>query len=680
MPAITTETTLSFDFASMDTLDKQLDTLLKKHQHTLDTFLESHPTPTYDQLVPLLEALDNELHLFWAPIGHLNAVKNSEPLRKSHEACLPLLSAYGTWLEHHQGLFKATQHIAHTAEFEKLTPTQKKYITDSLRDFKLAGVALSPQKKKKVADISSRLSKLANTFEQNIMDASDAWTLLIKEKENLKGLPEHALSMLAEEAAQHKEMGYLLTLHAPCYLAIMTYAENRALREKMYHAWITKASELGPQGGQFDNSKVLFEIVGLKQKLAKLLGFKNYSEYSLLTKMAKKPETVMAFLEKLLKLAKPFAEKEMTLLTSFAKTLGIDELAPWDIAYVSEKLKMQQWHFEEEQLRPYFPISTVLKGLFEINRRLFGLHIEPTTLLPAWHSDVQAYVIKNAEKETVAYFYLDLYARNKKRGGAWMDDAQTYWRTKDIDQKPIAFLTCNFSPPLPGQEALLTHEEVVTLFHEFGHGLHHMLTEVSVMALTGTHVEWDAVELPSQWLENFCWDPSCLRLLTRHVETQESIPEVLLQQLLKSKHFLSGMFLMRQLEFAIFDLRLYWKFDPRKGAKQIQTCLDQVRKEVSVIPVAPYNRFQHSFSHIFGGGYASGYYSYLWAEVLAQDAFAFFEEKGLLSQEAGAHFRKHILSQGGAQDAADLFRNFRGRDPEIAPLLKGYGLYETTQH
>lgn len=666
---------LSFELNNLPAIPEQLKQLIQNQHQQLDDFLTTHLTPSYKQLVPLLEQLNNQLHLFWSPISHLNSVKNSDELRQCYEQCLPLLSEHSTWLSHHQQLFKAFEHIAQDTEFHKLSIAQQKYITDSIRDFKLAGVALPLEQKKQFAEISLKLSELANQYEQNIMDATDDWQLEIQAQNELAGVPDNALAMFAEQAKQAGKTGYLLNLHAPNFIAVITYADDRNLRQKIYEAWITRASEIGPSAQKFDNAEMMFQILNLKHHLANLLGFANYAAYSLETKMAKAPQAVADFLDQLVKLAKPFAEKEFASLSEFAKTLGISEMQPWDVAYVSEKLKSAHLNFDDEQLRPYFPLPVVLKGLFKIVGTLFNLHFKPAPQLPRWHDDVEAYEIQNANQETIAYFYFDLYARAKKRGGAWMDDAQPYWHSQHgVYQKPIAFLTCNFSPPVKEQPALLTHDDVVTLFHEFGHGLHHMLSQVEVLGLTGTSVEWDAVELPSQLLENWCWQAECLELLSAHYQDQSALTRELMQQLLKSKNFLSGMFLVRQLEFALFDLRLHWQFDPSKGPEQIQKTLDQVRKEVAVVPISPLNRFQNSFSHIFAGGYAAGYYSYLWAEVLAADAFSFFEKQGILSGEAGDHFLRTFLSQGGSQPAAVLFKNFRGREPALEPLLKSYGL------
>lgn len=662
----------TLDYAA---LPAALQQLVNTQQKRLDDFLASHPKASYKTLVPFLENLSNRLQLFWSPIAHLNAVMNNEALRESYEQCLPILSAHDTWLGQHETLFHAFETIAASPDHAQLKPAQKKYLTDSLRDFKRAGVHLAAEQKKQFAEITCALSQLMNQYEQNLINASDAWQLTLTEPNALKGLPEHALAMCKENAEQAGVSGFLLNLQAPCFSAVITYAEDRSLRQTIYEAWITRASDIGPSAGQFDNSKIMYEIVKLKYQLAQLLGFPDYASYALETKMAATPKTVDEFLNTLLHLAKPFAEKEYAQLKIFAQTLGIKNLQAWDIAYVSEHLKKQQLDFDDEQIRPYFPLEKVLAGLFDICATLFTIRFKRLTDLPSWHEDVQVYAIQNQDDETIAYFYFDLFARAKKRGGAWMDDAQAYWHNpQDICQKPIAFLTCNFTPPLKNQSALLTHDEVVTLFHEFGHGLHHMLTEVHVLGLTGTHVEWDAVELPSQLLENWCWQNECLKLLSSHIETKEPLPHDLIHKLLDSKNFLSGLFLVRQLEFALFDLQLHWHFDPEKGPEQIQQLLDQVRKEVAVIPVSPLNRFQHSFSHIFAGGYSAGYYSYLWAEVLSADAFDFFEKQGILNPEAGEHFRKTILSQGGSEPFELLFKNFRGRKPALEPLLKSYGL------
>lgn len=661
---------LNFELENIPALPKKLKALTDTQRQALDTFLDQHAEPSYAALVELLESQEEALHQFWSPIAHLNAVKNEEALRKAYEACLPILSEYHTYVSHHQKLFLAFEHIAKREAFKNLSPAQQKYILDGLRDFRLAGVNLYPEQKKEFSEISIRLSEASNLFQQHLLDATDAWSLQLDSAQDLRGIPTTLQAMFKQFAEEAHQSGYLVNLQSPSYLAILTYAEDRALRKKVYEAFQTRASDVGPHGGKFDNTSVMFEILSLRHRLAQLVGFSDYASYSLTTKMAKSPKSVNTFLENLIKLAKPFAEKEIATLATFAKKFDLETLEPWDIAFISEKLKRETLHFDDEALRPYFPLSTVLQGLFTVAEKLFSLRFKSASL-PNWHADVKSFEVQDLDGNTIAHFYLDPYARSKKQGGAWMDDAQSYWKSRD--QKPITFLVCNFTPPVQG-EALLTHDEVVTLFHEFGHGLHHMLTQVEVRGLAGTHVEWDAVELPSQIMENWCWQTEALHLLSEHFQTQEKLPTELLEQLLKSKNFLSGLFLMRQLEFALFDLRLHWKFDPSKGTEQIQAILDQVRKEVTVVPVSPFNRFQHSFAHIFAGGYAAGYYSYLWAEVLSSDAFSLFEEEGIFSQETGTRFKAHILQKGGSETAEVLFKNFRGREPQLDALLKSYGL------
>ncbi|MCD6046941.1 MAG: oligopeptidase [Gammaproteobacteria bacterium] len=661
---------LNFQLENISQLPEKLKKLTDEQRQTLEHFLAENAQPNYHELISLLEAQDDALHKFWTPIAHLNAVMNEESLRKAYEACLPILSSHHTYIAHHQKLFAAFEHIAHRNEFHQLSCAEQKYILDGIRDFKLAGVDLPPEKKKTFAELSIKLSELANTFQLHLLDATDAWSLTFESTEALRGIPENLQAMFKQFAAEANKTGYLINLQAPSYQAVLTYAEDRELRKKVYEAYQTRASEIGPNAGKFDNTPVMYEILSLRHQLAQLVGFPDYASYSLTTKMAKSPEKVNDFLQTLVKLAKPFAEKEFATLVEFAKTLGIKTVEPWDVTFLSEKLKQKNLQFDDETLRPYFPLSIVLQGLFSIAEKLYSIRFKPAAL-PQWHPDVKSFEVQDLHGNTIAHFYCDLYARSKKQGGAWMDDAQSFWKARD--QKPIAFLVCNFTPPVQG-EALLTHDEVVTLFHEFGHGLHHMLTQVEVRGLSGTHVEWDAVELPSQIMENWCWQAEALNLLSQHFQTQEKLPAVLLEQLLKSKNFLSGLFLVRQLEFALFDLGLHWKFDPNQGPEQIQQTLDYVRQEVTVVPVSPFNRFQHSFAHIFAGGYASGYYSYLWAEVLSADAFSLFEEKGIFSNEIGRQFRTHVLEKGGAENADVLFKNFRGREPDLQALLKSYGL------
>lgn len=652
-------------------LPQQLDQLLQDHQQRVQALLQSQPTWTYDSLVLPLETLNNELHLFWAPISHLNSVNNSEALRDAYNQCLPKLSQYHTWLAQYKPLYHALLSLKNSDAFADYPVAQKTYIEHELRDFILSGIDLDTEDQALYAQYQQALTQATAQFEEHLLDATDAWQLHIEEVSALQGLPDTVLANFAFDATSQQKTGYLLTLQAPCYQAILTYADDAQLREQFYRAYTTRASDQGPQAGQFDNGPVMLTILHLRQQLAQLLGFEQYVDYALSTRMAEHSGEVLTLLHTLLKAAKPFAEQDMRQLASFAKSEGLTTpLQPWDIAYYSERLKKSLFNLDDEQLRPYFPIDRVLHGLFDICTRLYGIHFAPWLEAPVWHSDVQVFKILDAQGNTIAYFYLDLYARAKKRGGAWMDDAIDRWQ----GQTPAAFLTCNFMMT-PGEPTLLTHDEVVTLFHEFGHGLHHMLTEIDVLGVSGINgVAWDAVELPSQLMENWCWQAEALPLISQHFQTKDPLPTDMLQQLLNAKNFQAGLFLVRQLEFALFDFELHLQFDPQLGYSQIQQQLDRARDQCAVTPRIDSNRFQHSFSHIFAGGYGAGYYSYLWAEVLAQDAFAQFLEQGLFNPAVGLAFKQHILSKGGSEPMAQLFEQFRGRAPDIRALLHSYGL------
>lgn len=647
-----------------DAIASECEALLATHQQQIEQLLDS-PTPLlFHELIAPLEAIHTEFHHFWSPISHLNSVQNSDALREAYNQCLPQLSAFSTWLSQNERLYHAMLHLQKHATFHEQPIATQTFINNEVRDFELSGIHLAAADKALYGRLQDELSALTAKFEENLLDATDAWELCLDDASRLQGLPESALQNIKTE------QGYRLNLQAPCYIAVLTHASDRALRETLYNAYVTRASDQGD--GQYDNSQTLFAILSVRQQLAQLLGFAHYSDYSLATKMANTTNEVLDFLNHLLTKAKPFAEQDMKALTAFAKEQGFTQaLAPWDIAYYSEQFKKAQFAIDDEQLRVYFPIDATLKGLFEVCRRLYGLQFEACPSIPTWHPDVRVFKVLDKNAKAIAYFYLDLYARAKKRGGAWMDDAQSYY----LDQLPIAYLTCNFMPAAHDKPALLTHDDVVTLFHEFGHGLHHMLTQVNVLGVSGIHgVSWDAVELPSQILENWCWQESALHFISHHYQTGAALPPELLTQLLAAKNFQAGMFLARQLEFALFDFELHQSFDRHAPYAQIQATLDRIRQRCAVTPVAEFNRFQHSFSHIFAGGYGAGYYSYLWAEVLAADAFSKFLEDGIFNAETGNAFRQAFLAKGGSEPAAKLFADFRGRAPDINALLVSYGL------
>lgn len=637
----------------------------------------AQPGPfTWDNLCQPLAESDDRLSRIWSPIGHLNSVKNSPELRAAYEQALPLLSEYGTWVGQHEGLYQAYRSLKEGAAFETLSVPQRKAVDNALRDFELSGIGLSADKQQRYGEIVARLSELGSTYSNNVLDATMGWSKLITDEAELSGLPESALAQ-AQAMAQAKEQdGWLLTLDMPSYLPVLTYADNRALREEMYRAFATRASDQGPNAGKWDNSEVMAETLALRHELAQLLGFDTYADKSLATKMAESPEQVIGFLSDLAKRARPQAEQELAQLRAFAKQhYGVDELEAWDITYYGEKQKQHLFSISDEQLRPYFPEQRVVEGLFEVVKRIYGITAKERKDVDTWHPDVRFFDLFDADGELRGSFYLDLYARENKRGGAWMDDCVGSLRKADGTlQKPVAYLTCNFNRPLGDQPALFTHNEVTTLFHEFGHGLHHMLTQIDTAGVSGINgVPWDAVELPSQFMENWCWEPEALAFISGHYQSGEPLPKEMLDKLLAAKNYQAALFILRQLEFGLFDFRMHFEYSPEKGA-QILPTLAEVKKMVAVVPSPSWGRFPHAFSHIFAGGYAAGYYSYLWAEVLSADAYSRFEEEGIFNAETGKSFLDNILSRGGSEEPMALFKRFRGREPQLDAMLRHYGI------
>ena len=641
---------------------------------TIDEVLE-HGDFSWNGLIEPLTDADEKLEHVWAPVSHLNSVLSTPELREAHDSCLPLLSDYATYVGQHKGLFDAYQALRESDEVDSLTEAQQKLINDTLRDFRLSGVDLPEDKKKRYAEISSRLSDLSSTFSNNLLDATHAWTCLITDESRLAGLPESIKEAAKETAADQEKEGWLFTLDIPSYLPVMLYAEDRELRKEMYQAFVTRASETGPNGGEFDNSEVMNETLALRHEMSELLGFNDFAEMSLATKMAESPEQVLGFVQELANKSKAQAKAEYAEIETFAAEQGVEKMEAWDVPYFSEQLKQQRYSISDELLRPYFPEQQVLNGLFEVVKRLFGMTVSEQKDVKTWHENVRFFRIHDADGHLRGSFYLDLYARSGKRGGAWMADFVGRRVHADGElQNPVAFLTCNFSKPVGGKPALFTHDEVLTLFHEFGHGLHHMLTQVDTAGLSGINgVEWDAVELPSQFLENWCWEPEALALISGHYETGEPLPQELLEKMLAARNYQSAMQMMRQLEFSLFDMRIHHEFDENTGAR-ISEILSEVRQQTSVRIPPEYNRFQHSFGHIFAGGYAAGYYSYKWAEVLSSDAFARFEEEGIFNATTGRDFLHVILERGGSRKAADLFQEFRGREPNAEALLRHSGI------
>ena len=649
--------------------------LLEEARTVVKTHLQATTEYTWENLIEPLENAEDKLNKAWSPVSHMNAVVNTDELRLAYNACLPKLSDYSTEMGQNEQLFNAYKVIADSNEFATLDSAQKKIIQNALRDFRLSGVDLDNEKKQRYKEISQELSRLASNYEENLMDATNAWSKVIRNEQDLAGLPPSALAQAKQTAESQDQDGWMINLQFPSYQAIMTYADDRELRREHYEAYATRASDQASDNEQWDNSLLMEQILALRHEKAQLLGFENYAELSLATKMAKKTEEVMNFLEDLADKSWRQARKDFADLQSFAKQYhGINNLQSWDLTYYSEKMRQHFYQLSQEEVKAYFPITRVLPGLFAVVEKLYGLQISEISDFDSWHPDVRFFQIHDEFGVLRGKFYFDLYARTKKRGGAWMDDCVGRTKINDQIQTPIAYLTCNFTPPTSTEPSLLSHDDVTTLFHEFGHGLQHMLTKIDYLGVSGINgVEWDAVELPSQFMENWCWEQEALALISAHYQTGEPLPDTLFNKMLAAKNFQAGMMTVRQLEFSLFDFRIHKDYDPEKGAR-IYPILEQVRAQVAVINPPKFNRFAHSFSHIFAGGYAAGYYSYKWAEVLSSDAFSLFEEKGIFNQETGKLFLTTILETGGSEDAMALFIKFRGRKPTIDALLKHNGI------
>jgi len=653
----------------------QLKAQLETNRSTLKDILAASEPQSWDTLMQPLEDMGDQLNKLWSPISHLHAVKESEPLREVYNTGLQLITEYHTELSQSEPLYQAIKQFSESDLFLQLNAAQQKIIENDLRDFKLAGIHLSTEQKAKLALLQLELSKLMNTFSEHILDATHGFILPIKDEAQLEGLPQQTLELAKEHAKNSGQDGYVITLDYPMYSSAMKFLAHRELRQTLYTAYVTRASDQGPQAGQWDNTEMMNKLLNIRHEIANLVGFNNYADYSLATKMAKTPEEVLSFLQDLLTRSMPIAKEEFATVSALAKKDGVSDLQAWDIAFYSEQLRQSKYAFSPEDLRPYFPINAVLDGMFTIVNKLYGINIQEQKDVPTWHKDVRFFTIADETKTLRAGFYTDLYARAHKRDGAWMDDCQSRRTFSDGSiQLPIAYLTCNFMPPVNHQPALLTHDDVVTLFHEFGHCLHHMLTKVDYTSVSGINgVPWDAVEFPSQFMENFCWEKASLDLIAKHYQTGAPLPDELFKKMLAAKHFQTGMQMIRQLEFALFDFKLHFNYDP-KIPNFVQQTLDQVRAESCVVPVPSFNRFQNSFSHIFAGGYAAGYYSYKWAEVLSADAYSAFEDSGLFNQRTGHSFLENILEVGGVRDPMLSFIAFRGRKPTIEALLKQSGM------
>ena len=659
-----------------------IDSLLAEGRALIESLATSNVAPTWENFALKLEDLSEKISRAWSQVGHMNAVVNSPELREAYNENLAKLTDYSSDMSQDERLYAKYKAIQASAAFASLTPTQQTIINHEVRDFKLGGAELPAEQKARFKAVSEELSKLGSKFEENIMDNTNDFAHYVDNVADLAGIPADAIEAAFEAAKAEGKAGYKFSLHFPSYLPVLQYAENRALRETLYRAYATRASELSKpdENGnpRWDNTQLISDILKLKKEEAQTLGFNNYAELSLATKMADSPKQVTDFLDTLAKRAKPYAERDMQELTAYAKKLGIADMQAWDVGYVSEKLREEKYAFSDQEVKQYFPESKVLAGLFKVTETIFGVQVQKAEA-PLWHADAAFYQINDTAGKPIAYFYLDLYARNNKRGGAWMDEAITRRKKTDGIELPVAFLTCNFTAPLKGENgtgkpALFTHDEVITMFHEFGHGLHHMLTQVDDYSVSGIKgVEWDAVELPSQFMENFCWEWEVLRHMTAHVETGAQLPRELFDKMVAAKNFQAGMQTMRQIEFSLFDMRLHGEFDAN-GKQTALDLIEQIRDEVAVVRPPKWNRFPNSFSHIFAGGYAAGYYSYKWAEVLSADAYSLFEELGVLSAQAGSRFKDEVLAKGGSRPAMESFVAFRGREPSMDALLRHNGM------
>jgi oligopeptidase A len=645
-----------------------LQTVLAENRARLEE-LTSQTNHTFASLVVPVEELSYRLSRVFSPISHLNAVANSVEMREAYNECLPLLTEYSSELGQNAALYAAYGHVL-KSEGDALDPAQRKVVENALRDFRLAGVDLQPEQKTRYREVVQRLAHLATKFSENVLDAGRAYGRSVINSAELDGLPAGTVNRAAADAREAGQSGWLLRLDQPTYVTVMANAESEQLRRDIYEAWVTRASELGPSAGRFDNNAIIDEILPLRHELARLLGFRNFADYALATRMAKSSKQVLAFLDDLARRCRPAAREEFSNLQEFAGR----KLEPWDMAFYSERLQESRFKVSQEALRPYFPLPKVLSGLFTLVTRLYGVTVHERSDVSAWHPSVRYYDLFDQDQRVVAGFFLDPYSRSEKRAGAWMDECIVAKSMPSGSALPVAQLVCNFSAPVGAMPSQLTHDEVITLFHEFGHGLHHMLTRVAYPSIAGINgVAWDAVELPSQFMENFVWRAEVLPLISAHVDTAEPLPIDMLQRLVGTRTFNAALDTLRQIELATFDFELHANFDPKAGPKVADT-LAAVRRRVAVVPAAPFNRMPASFAHIFAGGYAAGYYSYKWAEVLAADAFEAFEEAGVFDSATAGRFRESILARGGSVDAMDAFVGFRGRQPDVRPLLKQTGI------
>lgn len=668
-----------FGAVKCERIGPAVDQALEHCYKTIKTVCEEHQEdPTWDNVLAPIEEVSDQFSKIWSVVSHLNMVVNTPQLREAHDACLPKITEYQTFVGQYKPLYEVLVKIKESDEFRLLTKAQRKSVENSIRDFKLSGISLPEEQQKRYTEIETRLSQLQSDFANHVLDATHSYIKQVESEEDLKGLPQGALRLFKEQAKMRNLEGYVITLDIPCYLPAMTYLDNRALREELYKAYNTRASEIGPNAGKFDNAALMEEILSLRHEEAQLLGFESFAHLSLATKMASSPEEVTGFLRDLAVKSKAQGQKELEALQEFANAKGFEgKLEPWDVSYYAEKLRQERFSYDAEALRPYFPADKVLNGLFECARRLYGIDFRPRYGVDVWHKDVLCFDVYDSFGSHIGTFFTDLYAREGKQGGAWMDECQSRrYRSDGALQLPVAYIVCNFTPPVGNKPSQLSHDEVVTLFHEFGHALNQLLTRIDIADVSGiSGVPWDAVELPSQFNENFAWQEEVLNFLSSKAGTGEPLPKDKLEALIASKNFQSAMAMLRQLEFALFDFRIHLEYDPGKGGR-IYEILKEVKDEVAVAPQFADSRFPNVFTHIFSGGYAAGYYSYKYAEVLAADAFGRFEEEGVLNPKVGAEFRDLILASGGSEDPMDTFAAFRGRKPQVDALLKQNGIIQ----
>src|SRR5579871_1379654 len=687
-----------FDEIRAEHVGEAVDRLLTENRALIGTLTAPGTPPTWQGCIAPLADANERLSRAWGTVSHLHGVLDSPELREAYNENQPKIVQYYTELGQNVALFEKCKALRAAPEFEQLTPTQKRIVEHELRDFRLSGAELPDDRKTRFAEVQAELASLSTRFSENVLDATNAFAIYLREPGALAGLPDDVVQGFREAAQKEGREGYKISLKMPSYLPIMQYGQNRTLREVMYRASSTRASDQypaalhaaltfeaqsngqgvarpAPDAAAWDNSGLIDRILQLRAETAQLLGYANYAELSLVPKMAQSPRQVLEFLRDLARRAKPFARHDFNEMVAFARDeLGLEDPQAWDYTFVSEKLRNARYSFSEQEVKQYFPEPKVLEGMFRVVESLYGLRIEPDQA-PTWHPDVRFFRITDARGGLIGQFYLDAYARDTKRGGAWMDEALSRRKMSSGVQRPVAYMICNFAAPVGGKPALLTHDDVITLFHEFGHALHHLLSQVDEVQASGIHgVEWDAVELPSQFMENFCWEWDVLRHMTAHVDTGEPLPRPLFDKMLAAKNFQSGMQMVRQLEFSLFDLHLHYDFSGQSS--NVLKLLDDIRAEVAVVVPPDYNRFPHSFGHIFAGGYSAGYYSYKWAEVLSADAYSLFEEHGVLDAATGARFRDEILAVGGSRPAIDSFRAFRGRDPAVDALLRHSGMVE----